>query len=60
VFIKFVVYDITGSEVYKLSETRLPGTYEITFNAANYSTGMYFYTLEAGEYKETKKMVLIK
>ncbi len=56
----FKVYDITGREVYSLSETKSPGTYEITFDAANYSSGMYFYTLEAGEYKETKKMILLK
>ncbi|MEO8513259.1 MAG: T9SS type A sorting domain-containing protein [Ignavibacteria bacterium] len=58
--ILFKVYDITGREVYSLSETRSPGTYEITFDAANYSTGMYFYTLESGAFKETKKMILLK
>ncbi len=60
VFIKFVVYDITGREVYSLNDTKPPGTYEITFNAGDYSSGMYFYTLEAGAFKETKKMIILK
>ncbi len=56
----FKVYDITGRVVYSLNETKAPGTYEITINASWYSTGVYFYTLEAGGFKETKKMMMIK
>ena len=36
------------------------GTYEIKWNASNYSSGIYFYTLKAGDYIETKKMILTK
>ncbi len=36
------------------------GTHNITFNAANLSSGIYFYKLEAGKYSAVKKMTLIK
>jgi photosystem II stability/assembly factor-like uncharacterized protein len=55
------VYDILGREVSTLvNEEKQPGNYEVVFDASNISNGVYFYTLKAGEYFETKKMVLIK
>jgi hypothetical protein len=55
------VYDILGKEIETLVNEKLnPGTYEVTFNASQYPSGVYFYTLISGEYKETKKMILIK
>ena len=60
-FVKLVVFDILGREVQILvNEKQNTGTYEITFNGSNLSSGIYFYTLTAGEYKETKKLVLLK
>ena len=37
-----------------------PGTYEVDFNGANLPSGIYFYRLSAGDYLETKTMVLVK
>ncbi|MBE2219428.1 MAG: T9SS type A sorting domain-containing protein [Ignavibacteria bacterium] len=58
--VRFSVYDILGRIVYSLEETKKAGAYELSFDAGNYSSGMYFYTIEAGEFKETKKMILLK
>ncbi len=55
------VYDILGNEIATLvNEEKPAGTYEVTFNSANLSTGIYFYKLQAGNYTETKKMVILK
>lgn len=55
------VYDILGNEVATLvNETKTPGSYEGKFNADKLSSGIYFYKLEAGDFSESKRMVLIK
>lgn len=55
------VYNILGTEVATLVEKEQhPGRYEVSFDAANLSSGMYFYRLEAGNYSVTHKMVLLK
>jgi hypothetical protein len=55
------VYDILGKEVTTLVNEQLkPGSYEVEFNGTNYPSGVYFYELRAGNYYETKKMVLVK
>jgi hypothetical protein len=41
-------------------EYKPAGTYEITWNATNLPSGVYFYQLKAGSFIETKKMVLMK
>jgi hypothetical protein len=43
-----------------VNEIKNAGTYTINFDAANVPSGVYFYTLEAGSFVTTKKMVLIK
>jgi hypothetical protein len=57
-----VVYDILGRVVTKLvdNEFKDAGMYEVKWDASNNSSGIYFYTLESGNYKETKKMLLVK
>jgi len=55
------VYDILGREITTLVNEELkPGTYEVDWQAENYPSGVYFYTLRAGSINETKKMVLLK
>jgi len=55
------IYDILGNEVTTLvNETREAGRYNVNFNASNYSSGVYFYTIKAGNFNETKKMTLLK
>ncbi|MBK7500345.1 MAG: T9SS type A sorting domain-containing protein [Ignavibacteriales bacterium] len=55
------VYDILGNEVATLvDEYKSAGTYEVEFNAAKYTSGVYFYRLHAGSFVETKKMILLK
>jgi hypothetical protein len=58
---KLTVYDITGREVAQLVNQQLQaGTYNVDFDASHLATGAYFYRLEAGEFTEVKKMILIK
>jgi len=60
-FVKLRIYDITGKQVATLVNEKLaPGTYSVTWNAANIATGVYFYKLTSDTYTSTKKMVLIK
>ncbi len=55
------IFDVTGREISTLINEKLnPGTYETQWNAIEYSSGIYFYRIEAGDYRETKKMILIK
>lgn len=55
------IYDITGKEIETLvNELQSPGTYEVNWNASKYSSGTYFYRIEAGDYSETKSMLLVK
>ncbi|MBE0551538.1 MAG: T9SS type A sorting domain-containing protein [Ignavibacterium sp.] len=60
------VYDVLGREVETLvNEYRNTGNYEVEFNVAQESlpaiaSGIYFYQLKAGEYVQTKKMILLR
>jgi hypothetical protein len=55
------VYDILGKEVATLVNEELkPGTYETTFSTNGLASGMYIYRLKAGQYSETKSMLLMK
>jgi hypothetical protein len=59
--VKLYVTNILGQTVEVLVDNfREAGTYEITFNAENLSTGLYIYTLDAGDVKISKKMTLVK
>ena len=55
------VYDILGSEVATLvNEEMDAGWYENNFNAAGLSSGVYLFRMEAGNYVNTKKMILLR
>ena len=55
------VYDVLGNEVATLvNEHRNAGSYEVDFNASALSSGVYFYRIQAGDFIETKKMMLVK
>jgi photosystem II stability/assembly factor-like uncharacterized protein len=59
--VKILVYDILGKEIATLVNEQLqPGTYEVTFDGSQLPSGVYFYQLRAGEFSETKKMILLK
>ncbi len=55
------IYNILGQEVKTLvSESKAPGNYNVRFNASELSSGVYFYSLKAGNYYQVKKMMLLK
>ncbi len=60
-FVKITIYDAIGKEVHTLVNQQLKGgIYEADFDAANMPSGVYFYNLIAGDFIETRKMVLVK
>jgi len=55
------VYDLLGEEIRTLvNEEKVAGNYEINFEASALKSGVYFYTLQAYNFRDTKKMILIK
>lgn len=55
------VFDILGNEVTTLvNEQKEAATYEITFDASQLSSGVYFYKINAGSFSDTKKLMLMK
>lgn len=58
---KLVVYDYLGREVITLNNGRLQaGIYEVIWDASDYPSGVYFYTLSVGEFTKTRKMIVLK
>ncbi len=59
--VKVVIMNALGEEIAVLAnETQDQGFHEVEFNAANLSSGIYFYSLQTIQYTETKKMILMK
>lgn len=59
--ISLKVYNVLGNEVAELvNETQEQGSYSINFNASELSSGVYFYTLKAGNTADTKKLILLR
>lgn len=55
------IFDVLGNELATLmNEEKSPGEYEVNFDAAGLTSGLYFYRLTAGSFSETKKMLLLK
>jgi hypothetical protein len=60
-FISLKVYDVTGKQIAVLiDEIKLPGTYEVEWNAAGFSSGAYYYRMQSGTAIEIRKMILMK
>lgn len=67
-FVSLKVYDVLGNEIATLvNEEKRPGTYEVEFNAISHSgevrnlpSGIYFYKLKAGNFVDSKKMILLR
>jgi hypothetical protein len=56
------IYDILGREIRTLinNETKTAGQYTINFDARNLPSGIYIYRLQAGDFSQVKKMILLK
>lgn len=60
-FVTLKVFNILGQEVASLvNEVKTTGNYEVSFDASQLTSGIYFYTINTGNYSQTKKMMLIK
>jgi len=58
---KLKIYDILGKEIVTLvNEYNLWENMKTEFNSASLPSGIYFYRLQAGNFVETKKMMLLK
>jgi hypothetical protein len=59
--VSLVIYNSICQEVTQLVNQQLKaGYHEIEFNNSNYSSGIYFYRMNAGKFIQTKKMILLK
>lgn len=59
--VSLLVYNLQGQLVIKLLENELDsGFYSVNFDGANYPSGVYFYELRANNFREVKKMLLLK
>jgi hypothetical protein len=55
------IYDVLGKEIAKLIDGQLSaGSYEISWNATNFPSGIYFYKLISGNFSDSKVMILTK
>ncbi len=55
------VFDLTGRKVATLvNEVKQPGTYELTFNAEKFASGVYIYQMISGDFIQVKKMSFLK
>jgi hypothetical protein len=59
--VQIKVFDVLGNEIEKLvNEEKPAGNYEVNWNAAILPSGVYFYRLQAGDFVQTRKMILLK
>ncbi|MCD6163504.1 MAG: T9SS type A sorting domain-containing protein [candidate division Zixibacteria bacterium] len=60
-YVSIILYDILGRQVAELVDgNKQAGYHQVVWNARNNSSGMYFYRIQAGEFAQTKKMLLLK
>ena len=59
--VKVVIYDALGNQVDVITdEVKSAGTHSVNWNAVNFASGIYFYKLEAGNFVQARKMILMK
>ena len=59
--VRLKVCDLLGREVAALmNEHKIPGAYSVTWNASGFSSGICYYAFQAGEFRETRRMILLK
>ncbi len=59
--VSLIVYNILGQEVITLVNEQQPaGNYEVSFDATNLTSGIYLYKIQAGDYSDVKKMILLR
>ena len=58
--IELVIYDVLGNEVMKFTEEQSAGYHKFEFDGNDINSGVYFYRIQAGDFVQTKKMILIK
>jgi hypothetical protein len=55
------IYDVLGNEIATLvNEQKEAGTYNVQFDAQKLSSGVYIYTIQAGDFLESRKMILMR
>ena len=60
-FVTIKIYNVLGQEVATLvSEEMKPGRYEVAWDARGFASGVYFYRLQAKDFVDTKKLILLK
>ena len=60
-FVSLKIYDMLGKEVKTLvNETKPAGRYIVSFDGSNLASGVYYYRIQAGDFVETKRMLLLK
>jgi hypothetical protein len=61
VFVNLRIFDVLGREIQTLINEKLSaGTYEVDFDGTSLPSGIYFYKITAGDFTDTKKMILAK
>ena len=58
--VEFSVYNILGEKVVEITERKAKGSYSIMFETDDMPTGVYLYTLKAGKYEASKRMMILK
>ena len=60
-FVQLNIFDVLGNNIATLvNENKESGSYSVKFDATNLPSGVYFYKLQAGEFTNTRKMILVK
>ena len=60
-FVSLKIYDVLGREIRTLvNEVKSAGNYTVDFNASEFSSGVYFYRIQANDFMDVKRMLLVK